>query len=195
VRLRIPWTVLVCLLVSAGAWGAESRYALQFDGDGDYVDFGNHSKFDIANQITVSAWVKVGTFNREWQTIIAKGDSAWRLQRNAGESTLEFTCTGLVVPGSPWGNLLGTTKVDDGQWHHVAGTYDGAQICLYVDGALDASAPATGSINVNTYSVFVGENAEKPGRCWNGLIDEVRVHNYALGADEIAAAASPSQKQ
>ncbi len=164
--------------------------ALQFDGDGDYVDFGNYPKFDIANQITISAWIKVGAFDRQWQTIIAKGDSAWRLQRNAAESTLEFACTGPDVPGSPWGNLFGSAKVDDDRWHHVAGTYDGSRMCLYVDGTLDASANAVGTINVNEYSVCIGENAEKPERFWNGLIDDVRIYNYALGADEIAAAAS-----
>ncbi|MHC4434543.1 MAG: LamG-like jellyroll fold domain-containing protein, partial [Planctomycetota bacterium] len=61
---------------------------------------------------------------------------------------------------------------------------------LYVDGALDVSVDAAGSIKANDAAVYIGENSEKPGRFWNGLIDDVRVYNYALGADEIAAIAS-----
>jgi hypothetical protein len=165
--------------------------ALQFDGDGDYVDFGNNPDFDVAGQITISAWIKVSAFDRKWQAIVTKGDSSWRLQRDGSTSAIEFACTGLLVSGNRYGAIHGTIEVNDGQWHHVAGTYDGAQICLYVDGALDTSVNAAGSININDQSVYIGENAEKPERFWNGLIDDVRIYNYALSADEIAVIASP----
>jgi len=164
--------------------------ALQFDGDGDYVNLGNHPKFDISDQITVAAWIKVNTFDKGWQTIIAKGDSSWRLQRNAGNDTLQFSCTGLPVPGSGFSSINGKTNVNDGQWHHALGTYDGSRISLYIDGALDVSAEVKGSIRTNDKDVYIGENVEKPGRFWNGLIDDVRVYNYAFSADEIASIAS-----
>jgi len=160
--------------------------ALAFDGDGDYVDIGKEPNFDIKNQITVSAWIKVGAFDREWQTIVAKGDRAWRLQRNWGESTLEFACSGLVVPGTDWGQIYGTTDVNDGHWHHVAGVYDQEKIYLYIDGNLDASAEAPGTIRVNDEPVYIGENSQTPNRFWNGLIDDVRIYSYALSTEEIS---------
>jgi hypothetical protein len=160
--------------------------ALKFDGDGDYVDIGKDPKFNITNQITVAAWIKVDAFDKEWQTIISKGDSSWRLQRNWDKGTLEFGSTGLVVPGNRWGGIYGKVNVNDGQWHHAAGTYDGSKLNLYVDGSLDVSADVKGAINVNDQPVLIGENAEKPKRFWNGLIDDVRVYNYGLNAEEIA---------
>jgi len=160
--------------------------ALKFDGDGDYVDIGKDAKFNIASQITVAAWIKVDAFDREWQTIISKGDSSWRLQRNWDKGTLEFGCTGLVVPGNRWGGIYGKTDVNDGQWHHAVGVYDGQKLNLYVDGRLDISADVKGSINIHDYPVLIGENAEKPQRFWEGLIDDVRVYNYGLNAEEIA---------
>lgn len=54
-------------------------------------------------------------------------------------------------------------------------------------GALDASARTQGSINVNTYPVYIGGNAEEPGRDWNGLIDDVRIYDYALSEAEVQA--------
>jgi len=161
--------------------------ALKFDGDGDYVDIGKDAKFNIASQITVAAWIKVDAFDREWQTIISKGDSSWRLQRNWDKGTLEFGCTGLVVPGNRWGGIYGKTDVNDGQWHHAVGVYDGQKLNLYVDGRLDVSVDVKGAININDHPVLIGENAEKPKRFWNGLIDDVRVYSYGLSADEVKA--------
>ena len=161
--------------------------ALAFDGDGDYVDMGKNPGFDITNQITVSAWIKISAFDKDWQTIVAKGDRSWRLQRNWGENTLEFGCSGLVVPGTDWGQIFGKTNVNDGHWHHVAGVYDQEKIYLYIDGSMDASATASGMIRVNDEPVYIGENSQMTNRFWNGMIDDVRIYNYALSAEEISA--------
>jgi hypothetical protein len=160
--------------------------ALEFDGDGDYVDVGKEPAFDIKNQITVSAWIKVNAFDKDWQTIIAKGDRSWRLQRNWNKNTLEFACSGLVVPGNDWGPVYGNTDVNDRRWHHVAGVYDQEKIYIYIDGSLDASTTASGSIRVNEEPVYIGENSQMPNRFWNGLIDDIRIYNYALTAEEIS---------
>ena len=155
--------------------------ALEFDGDGDYVDLGTGADFDVVSQITVAAWIKVNAFDMDWQAIVTKGDTAWRLSRSQGDN-LHFACTGF------WPEWVhGSANVNDGQWHHVAGLYDGAELRLYVDGRLDVAETASGSINVNGYPVIVGANAEQPGRAWNGLIDDVRIYNYALSAAEIQA--------
>ena len=153
--------------------------ALEFDGEGDYVDLGATADFDITDRITVCAWVRVTAFDTDWQPIIAKGDTAWRLSRDQGNN-LHFACTGLWPE---W--VRGSANVNDGQWHHVAGTYDGSELRLYVDGKLDASAKTRGSINVNTYPVWISENAEHPQREWNGLIDDVHLYDYALSQAEI----------
>ncbi|MGB2865534.1 MAG: LamG domain-containing protein [Sedimentisphaerales bacterium] len=170
------------------AWidGATGK-ALQFDGDGDYVDLGNDSSLNLTAQITVAAWIKVNTFDCEWQAIITKGDGSWRLQRNGTQGSIEFACTGAFVPGALVGSLFGTVSVNDGQWHHITGTYDGSMICLYVDGEHDIASDAAGSIEVNDSNLFIGANAEKPNRNFNGSIDDVRIYSYALSAEEVQA--------
>jgi len=169
---------------SAGKVGG----ALEFDGDGDFVEIGRESDFDITEQITVSAWIKVNQFDKEWQAVIAKGDSAWRIQRNQDKGSLEFACSGLRIPsGAPWGNLFGDKSVRDGKWHHIAGVYDGSKMYIYIDGTVDASQTASGKINTNDEPVYFGENSENTGRYWDGLIDDVRIYNYALSKDEITA--------
>jgi len=152
------------------------------------VKIGDESDFDMADQITISTWIKVNQFDKEWQAIIAKGDSAWRIQRNQNEDSLEFACSGLKIPsGFTWGNLLGKRSINDGQWHHITGIYDGSKMYLIIDGNEDSSQPASGRINTNNAPVYIGENSENTGRFWNGMIDDVRVYNYALTKEEITA--------
>jgi len=161
--------------------------ALELDGDGDYVNLGKGPDFDLAEQITIAAWIKVNRFDKEWQAIIAKGDSAWRMQRVEQTDSLEFACSGLAVPGTEWGGIHGKISVNDGQWHHAAGVYDGSKLYLYVDGKLDVSSNASGDINANDHPVYIGENAEQTGRFWNGLIDDVRIYNYAISGEQITS--------
>jgi hypothetical protein len=177
-------------LVGEPKWqpsGGKIGGALEFDGNGDYVNLGTNSVFDITGQITVTAWIKVNEFNYDYTAIITKGDSAWRLQRDAATNHLEFACSDLDVPNTQWSNVLGNVNVNDGQWHHAAGVYDGEKLYLYVDGELDVSSQAEGTINTNDFPVYIGENAEQTGRFWNGLIDDVRIYNYALSVNEIKA--------
>jgi hypothetical protein len=160
--------------------------ALEFDGLDDYVLISNEENFDITHTITLAAWIKVKAFDNAWQAIVTKGDNAWRLQRDASNNGIEFACTGINVPGTTWGNILGSVDVNDGQWHHIAGVYDGTKIYLYVDGVVDNFNDASGFINRNNFPVMIGENAQERGRYWNGLIDDVRIYNYGLNASEIS---------
>jgi hypothetical protein len=75
--------------------------------------------------------------------------------------------------------------VNDGKWHHVTGVYNGKEIFLYVDGILDNSEQASGIIETNDFAVTIGQNVEHPARCWNGLIDDVRIYSYALTEAEV----------
>jgi hypothetical protein len=172
-----------------------SGLAIELDGVFDYVSIpGSNTPggaFDINDTITVTAWIKVAAFDTDFATIISKGDSAWRLARNVDNDQLEFASTG-VTAGSIYGHIAGTTSVDDGQWHHVAGVYDGSGLYLYIDGVLDAWDDATGFINNTSYEVCIGENAEATGRLWNGLLDDVRVYSRALPHSEIVSLAGLS---
>ncbi|MBW8039042.1 MAG: hypothetical protein FVQ85_03485 [Planctomycetes bacterium] len=173
---------LITYTLPAWDFGQIGR-ALLFDNNGGYVHCGSSPDFDITSAITVSAWIKVNDFTRDWQAILTKGDSAYRLHRNWNNNYLAFHCT------RQGGGILradGTINVNDGAWHHAAGVYDGSQIYLYVDGVPDANQAASGAINTNAFPVMLGENAESIRRVWDGLIDDARIYNQALSAAEIS---------
>jgi N-acetylneuraminic acid mutarotase len=160
----------------------DENNSLRFDGTDDYIDVPNESAFDFTNAMTVEAWIKVSSFTKDWQAIVTKGDKSWRLHRYSNSNFISFAASGISG-----GALTGTINVNDGQWHHVAAVYDGSHKYLYVDGNLDASSVATGTILNSSYNVAIGENLEQTGRQFNGKIDEVRIWNVARTQAEIQA--------
>ena len=151
--------------------------AMGFDSS-SYVSIPNESDYDFTGPMTISAWF-IANFNTPNQTIISKG-SGFTIYRNYQSNTLIFLCSGLGRPAT------GTVSINDNNWHHVAGVYDGAAILIYIDGRLDYSRPASGSITTNDYPLRIGSNAELANVNWQGAIDEVRLYDRALSAAEVA---------
>ena len=61
------------------------------------------------------------------------------------------------------------TIVTDNQWHHYAGTYDGTDAKIYIDGKLDAARTYSGQIgDSSSYSLYIGENSQATGRRLHG---------------------------
>ena len=71
-----------------------------------------------------------------------------------------------------------------GAWTHVALTYNGSQLRLYVNGVQVASGAASGAIQSSTSPLWIGGN-QPYGEYFKGLIDDVRVYNRALTPAEI----------
>ncbi|MEM9273667.1 MAG: LamG-like jellyroll fold domain-containing protein [Cyanobacteria bacterium P01_F01_bin.143] len=158
--------------------GDNRNNLLRLDGIDDYVQVGNESNFDsITNTITVETWIKVESFTKKWQTIVSKGNDSWRLSRNANSNYLHFA----IGNSSASGNI----NVNDGEWHHVVGVYDGTSIKLYVDGVLDQATTVQVSIPTNDHNVTIGANEAAAGREFHGKIDEVRIWNTARTQQEI----------
>jgi hypothetical protein len=159
--------------------------ALDLDGVDDYVDCSYDPLFDVTgNEITVSAWVTIRSIPTAWMSIAAKGEYAWRLGNANMDPRFHFGITIWNAPDTA--SQDGVTAVGYDEWHHVAGVFDGANIMVYLDGVLDASSPTTEPIGINDKSMFIGNNPDAPDRYWNGLIDELKIYDRALSADEIA---------
>jgi len=157
--------------------------AVDFDGTGDGVTISNESNFDITGNITVMAWIKIHEpgINRQ-KCFVSKGfTTSWKLYIQDREGRPIFECDGL----GPYDNVWGNVNMNDGNWYHLAGVYDGSKIYMYVNGALDNWENASGVISTNNYDVCIGENLELTKIGFNGLVDDVRIYNCAISGDEI----------
>ena len=160
--------------------------ALSFDGVDDYVDCGNDPSFDITGPITLTAWVKTSSPSKAiWQGIVTKGEVLWKIQKQL-DGRGDFECWGLKGAPSP-GPYLETVgaNINDEQWHHIAGTYDGVKMRMYWDGVENNSFSVSGTIDTSYQPVYIGGVYGKPQYGFPGLLDDVRVYKRALSAEEI----------
>ncbi len=169
--------------------GGKVGAALKLNGTADYVDCGTAASLDITDQVTLSAWIKPGNFaNSAYQTFVGKGDKSYCIQHTNG-NVIQF----FVYYGSTWytANSTAVTSTMNNSWHHVAGTFDGVQLRLYLDGVVVASTLRTGTIATTTFTASIGRNSEQSGRLLNGEIDEVRIYRGALPTTEVKKLANP----
>ncbi|MGA2915086.1 MAG: LamG domain-containing protein [Sedimentisphaerales bacterium] len=157
--------------VASGKFGD----AINFDGNGDFINVGTILAPAL---ITVTAYIKVNSFDKDSQTIIAKGGYSWRLRRYGSTNNIEFCISSDDKIQSSGIN------VNDGQWHHIAGVYDGDWIYLYIDGT-QFKQGASDIITPSIWPVYIGGSYDYSDRWFDGLIDDVRVYNTALSQSDI----------
>ena len=171
------------------AWiaGQNGGNALDFDGSGDSVSFGATPVLSTPSTFTVSAWVNHEAPANAWQSLVDKRDTAYDgYDLYLDKNSRAFMRVNLET-------VTGSTVITPGQWHHVVGIYDGSQLLLYVDGVLDATANV-GTLTIDAQaSLLFGENFAGGNSFLHGALDDVRIYDRALSADDVAAlhAATP----
>ena len=157
--------------------------ALDFDGVDDYVDCGTNitSALVGTHNVTAEAWVRL-TGNSGLPTIIgnyANGNNMQFLLRIDGNKPTFW----IGLGGGDWHNISGLNDLILNKWTHIAGTWDGSEIKIYVNGILENSAELSGSFATNSYSVRIGWNYQN--EIWQGQIDEVRIWNTTRTESQI----------
>ena len=156
--------------------------ALTFDGVNDRVTVPHAASLALTTGVTMEAWV-APTALGGWRTVLLKERSrraelgALRLRRRGGGPSAYAT-------GASELGASGTAALSLTAWTHVAGTYDGATLRLYVNGVQVATRALTGALAAGTAPLSIGGNGVW-GEWFAGRIDEVRVYNRALGAADV----------
>ena len=176
-----------------GAWAnpvyvpGKVGQAFQFDGTSS-VEIPDRPSFNPTSAITVEGWVYATSYpNLAYDLISKDGESYDRQFILTLDAAHQFRAH-IGVPGLVYFN--GGTTVLLNTWYHVAMTYDGSALKLYVNGVLDGSQAVTGDILTTTQPVRIGGGA--PAGEWNqlyfpGKVDEASLYNRALGLGEIQA--------
>jgi biopolymer transport protein ExbB len=165
--------------------------ARAFDGSNDSVDVasGSGSAYDFTTAMSASVWITVIAFDIEFECVVCKGDSSWRIHRGDTSSHADFGTTPAVGGTSDNDDLQSTSNVDGGGWHQVTVSFDGSNKSIFVDGGLQAM-DVEGTLATTTFGVVIGENDEAVNpslRNWGGNIDELRISGVARDAAWFAA--------
>jgi hypothetical protein len=174
--------------------------AFEFNGIGSYVKIPKSQKPDIIRGITMEFWMKASVNNElhSYQGLVASDYYGVEIS-NGFQSNMGVNFYVSSDRGRSWGATSeangGGATISAGEWHHIAGTYDGANVVLYIDGqAWGNPASYSGTVSPISRSGFLAIGSEDgrtafPNcigtRYFNGAIDEARIYNRALSASEI----------
>ncbi|MFW9914921.1 MAG: LamG domain-containing protein [Candidatus Thorarchaeota archaeon] len=166
------------------------RGGLSFDGVDDQVIIPDSPNLRLGTDMTIELWVKTSTMPSDWVRLVGKGVT----YRNYGVWIQAGTGRILWQIYSSGGNidLLGTSTVTDGVWHHVAVTYNGSIMAIYIDGSLDGSAAYTQTPSTSGDPLKLGYGGIHD--FYEGLLDEVRIINSSLTAAMVRADHASSPK-
>jgi hypothetical protein len=132
--------------------------------------------------MTLEAWVYPTTVPNSWRDVVYKGDDNYYLMvtsQPGSRPAAGGTFAGVNA------NAFGA-KLAANTWSHLAATYDGVTVRLYVNGVQAGSKAQTGAISTSANPLQIGGDALY-GQYFSGRIDEVRVYRVALSQAEIQA--------
>ncbi len=175
-------------------WESIGKYggAFEFDGINQNVSIPNSASINITSTITVSAWIKAN----KWRASTYQGsiicNDYWSGAVNGGyclragnNGALDFVLSNNSNGG--WLNAQTASIMSSETWHYVVGVYNGSAIRTYID-SVERATTNTGSfaIGKSPYPLYIGwGGTSEPSRQFNGSIDEVRIWNRSLSADEV----------
>jgi hypothetical protein len=160
--------------------------ALSFDGANDNVSTGITS---VATSFTAECWVSLATLNPS--TPFPKVLGKWRSSNLNRDIVLDFgNSTNLfraLISNEATGTVTvvsSTTLPVVDEWYHLAMSYDGITLRLYVNGIEEASQAVANGIDITPSEFYIG-SSQNNTNYWNGQIDEVRIWNAVRTANEI----------
>src|SRR6476659_1343309 len=165
--------------ITGAKWTTEGKYgkALEFDGEYDSVVVLDDDELDLADGFTVETWVQPDV-SLKWEPVVTKwAINGWNYnyQLGAGSETPGVPMGIVYDSGWTWKGVNATKALSTGTWSHLALTYDGEDLRLYVNGALVDTEAASG-LEEGEGDLVIGGGSSLYG-AFDGKIDEVRIYN------------------
>jgi hypothetical protein len=168
-------------------WSADQgRYALSFDGSNDHVSLGSSAILDGSDRATISVFINLTTVGGGHRAIFYASNQFSSnnviLQTNDIDNAVRFYINPVLVQT--------TQLLPINNWTHVAGTYDGAVMTIYLNGVAVNSGIKTGNITDSGVLKNLGSYAGYPHQFFPGSIEDCRLYKRSLSPNEIRTLAS-----
>lgn len=159
-------------------------YSMEFDGSNNIIVDDSSGDLETAN-VSASVWFKGNTQSVNFNYLMSKvdnsGSKGYAIYAGDSNNKLSFFIwngTSFVV--TP---LAGV--VMDNNWHHAVGTFDGANLKLYVDGSLYSSTTSASGIVYDGGDLIIGAQTTAAARSFEGKLDEAAIWNTALTQEQV----------
>jgi hypothetical protein len=167
--------------------------AFNFNG-ANFVQVPDALDLHFTDAMTVEAWVKIRSFRGALpHGMVSKYGGSYLNQASfdfSVEQTTHQPYFIVATTNGAAGVVISSTTITPNQWAHIAGTYDGSTVKIYVNGQLEGTTPWNQPIFPGNNPLVIGcdlQNGSVPYAFFDGLIDEVGLFNRALSASEIHA--------
>jgi PKD repeat protein len=173
-------------MIMGATWGSGiDGYALNFDGEDDFLEFVS-SDFDLQSTVTISAWINPSTI-ANYPRIAGKthslDDDPWVIY-GLSINTNHKVLLELASPNGTRGYARSISRIPTNEWTHVAGTYDGTSVKIYINGQLEDVRSFSEPLAINSEPFSIARSSYG-ANYYNGKIDDIRVYNRALNSTEI----------
>ena len=162
-----PWgihdgTLLSASFITNGRLGA----GVHFDGVNDRIKIDDHNDLDMQGGImSFGAWVKPFTFSAGDAGVIMKDDAYGILVTSSGQTAC------IIMDGVNVGGIISAEPILLNEWTHLACTYTGAYVSLYINAVMEPAQVYTLPPGNNNNDLYIGLNAAGPDY-FSGIIDE-----------------------
>ena len=160
-----------------GAPALDVKGSTSFDGSTGFISLGDPTALQPTT-VSVEAWVKP---SRGGAVIVRKRLYGYVLSLDPSGRPL----FGIDDVNAVQYSAYGPSNIADGAWHYLVGTYDGNQVCLYVDSSQPSSCAAALPIFYAKDLVAIGRDGGASDACFAGSIDDVAIYAKALTPSDV----------
>jgi C-terminal processing protease CtpA/Prc len=175
---------------------AQANLVLSLDGQSGCMSVADAPALhSLSNALTLELWFKLASFYQN------QGAVNSLLRKNVAANSENFFLRFRTINDKPWvevspGSDIGVVRASYdfalGQWYHLAATYDGSNVRLFVNGVVIKTEPLSGAMAIDASELFIGcgDPEYSSGEYFEGALDEVRIWNVVRAPAEIVASRS-----
>ena len=171
-------------LTNGPTFSSNNGGTIVFDNVNDRVVISNSDSLNPTDELSIEAWVNFDADSQDF--IFEKGvvNTQWSLFSHGYDIMFRT----FHEPDSGYTNTSVTksTYITNGQWHHIVGSWDGANKRIYIDSNLVKTAAKSGALKTSTATAAVGSFGTTASYPFGGKIAKVGIYNRGLTSDEVS---------
>ena len=160
-----------------------------FNGTSDYINCGNN--INTSNPMSVAMWIKMDQYSTDGNTgsVLINNYTnlkGWIFSVVGNSTGTSGKLSYRAHDGSTSKSCTAVENLRLNKWYHVAATYDGHTMSIYVNGDLKNTAVFDNAVAPASFPMTLGKASWYNGLYFDGIMDDVRIYNYALSKREIS---------